>query len=90
MAYDALTDRHSPLKATKAYLSILQLAAKESESAVDEALRHLFDRDQAISAETVKQQVLCGHKPAPVTAISLPAVSLQSYDSLLGERGVTA
>lgn len=87
MAYDALKSRHSPIKATKDYLSILQLAAKENESAVDEALRHLLDQGQVISAKTVEQLVLCGHQPAPVTVIAIPAVTLQSYDSLLDEMG---
>jgi tRNA G26 N,N-dimethylase Trm1 len=44
MAYDYLCDVMSkPQKASKEYLKILNLAAKENETKVDDALRLLFE-----------------------------------------------
>ena len=88
MAYDELKRHHAVTKTSKEYLLILKLAAKENESAVDEALRFLFDRSKPISAETVKELVLSDRRPAPVTDVTIPAVVLHSYDCLLGEMGV--
>ena len=90
MAYDELKRQHAITKAGKEYLLILKLAAKESESAVEDALRFLFDRNRAISAETVEKLVLSGQKPEPATDISIPAVVLHAYDDLLGGAEVTA
>lgn len=83
LAYDALKKVHSIGKADKEYLLILQLAAKENETAVDDALRYLFDLDLPISARDLEILVLVGCKPAPVTDISIPMVALRDYDSLL-------
>jgi transposase len=88
MAYDELKRHHTVVKSSKEYLLILKLAAKENESAVDEALRFLFDRSKPISAATVQELVLSDRRPAPVTDILIPAVVLHSYDCLLGEMGV--
>jgi len=85
LAYDALKKARSTGKADKEYLLILQLAAKENETAVDDALRYLFDQDLPISAQEVKDLVLAGHRLAPVTDISIPAVALCAYDSLLSD-----
>jgi len=90
MAYDDLKRRHTVVKAGKEYLQILQLAAKENESAVDEALRFLFDQNKPISAETVEELVLSGRRPTPVTDVLIPAVALHSYDCLLKGMEVTA
>jgi hypothetical protein len=90
MAYDMLRQGHSVNKADKEYLLILHLAAKEEESAVDEALRYLFDQVAPISAELVEELVLSGRKSVPVTDISIPMVILSSYDSLLSGMEVRA
>src|SRR6516164_2302886 len=54
MAYDALQE-NTPARATKEYLKILQLAAEEGETAVDEALRELLERkgEAAITVESI-------------------------------------
>lgn len=90
MAYDALKRRHTVVKAGKKYLLILQLAAKENEAVVDEALRFLLDRNTTISVESMEQFVFTGQKPTPVTDILIPPVALNSYDCLLGGTEVTA
>ena len=90
MAYDELKQHHNVSKAGKEYLRILNLAAKESESAVDDTLRFLFDRTSLISAETVENLLLSGQKPVPVTDVRISAVTLHAYDCLLGGVEVTA
>jgi len=83
MAYDELKQRRTVVKASKEYLQILRLAAKENETAVDDALRSLFDRNKPISVESVEQFVFTSQTMAPITDILIPAVALQSYDCLL-------
>ncbi len=83
MAYDALQQHHTVAKASTEYLLLLQLAARENESAVDDTLRMLFDRNEAISAAVVKRLVLFGRKPAPATDVRILAVTLDAYDCLL-------
>ena len=90
MAYDELKRHHVVTKAGKEYLLILKLAAKENETAVDEALRFLFDQDRLISAEAVEGLVLSGQKPAPVTDVTIQAIVLHAYDCLLGEMEAAA
>ena len=90
MAYDELKRHHAVTKTSKEYLLILKLSAKESESAVDDALRFLFDRDRPVTAATVEKLVLSGQKPAPVTDVRISAVVLQAYDCLLSGAEVSA
>lgn len=88
MAYDTLTQQHTDAKADKEYLLILKLAAKESQAAVDNALRLLIERNGPMSAACVERLVLSGQKPAPVTDLTIPPVVLHAYDCLLGGMGV--
>jgi len=85
IAYDDLKNRHSQLQATKQYLNILYLAAKESETAVDAVLRMMIDKDIAISDEQVKALVQSGEPIPAVTEVFIPAVDLTCYDQLLVE-----
>jgi DNA replication protein DnaC len=50
MAYDALKASH-PRRAEKQYLQILHLAARETETGVDDALRVLLGRDGPLTAQ---------------------------------------
>ena len=52
LAYDTLVAA-DPAKGHKQYLAILQLAASENETAVDECLRRMIDRQEPITAEAV-------------------------------------
>ncbi len=90
MAYDELKGHHTVTKASKEYLLILKLAAKESESAVDDALLFLFDRNRPVTAETVEELVFSDQKQVPVTDIRISAVVLHAYDCLLSGAEVTA
>ena len=83
MAYDALMKKNSA-KASKEYLKILYMAAKEMESEVDNALRILFELGKDISVEFVGS-ILCDCKPNEwaVGDVSVKDVDLASYDSLL-------
>jgi len=91
MAYDELKQHHADSKASKEYLRILKLAAKENEAAVNEALRFLFDQNKPISAESVESIVLSsGRGPTPVTDVTIPAIVLHQYDCLLGGMEVSA
>jgi len=83
IAYDDLKNRHSQLQATKQYLNILYLAAKESETSVDAVLRMMIDKDIAISDEQVETLVQSGEPVPAVTEVIIPAVDLTCYDQLL-------
>ena len=56
MAFDALRESH-PQRCDKEYLGILYLAARQSETAVDEALRTLLANDQPITQAAVEALV---------------------------------
>lgn len=85
MAYDGLRRRHSVRKASREYLRILQLAARENELAVDDALRMLIRRTADISADIVRDMVERGTRPEPVTDVKIAEVDLGDYDALLGD-----
>jgi hypothetical protein len=77
----------SPLRADKRYLEILELAAKEGEARVDEALRCLLEMGEAgegkLNAEAVQALLLAGEAIVPATSIDIAEVSLTSFDELL-------
>jgi len=81
MAYDALG---GDSQASREYLKILELAARESESGVDDALRLLMNEGRATTAPAVEAILESGRKPAPATEVHIAAVDLSRYDSLLG------
>jgi hypothetical protein len=85
MAYDSLKKRHALRVAAKQYLNILYLAARESETAVDDALRVLIDKNMPISDERVKMLVRSNEPVPTATEIHIPAVDLTGYDQLLQE-----
>lgn len=89
MAYDQLRRSHGS-RASKAYLSILELAAKQSESGVDEALSVLLDREQVVSFEVVKEQLRCRGAGRQPVEVRIPPVDLSIYDTLLATQGVRA
>jgi hypothetical protein len=85
IVYDDLKNRHSQLQATKQYLNILYLAARESETAVDDVLRMMIYKNIVISDEQVEALVQSS-EPLPVaTEVRIPAVDLTCYDQLLVE-----
>lgn len=82
MAYDYLRD-HRLSWANKEYVKILNLAAKESETDVDDAIRWLIDQDQAISFDAVESIVINNHRIPQATDIEIDGVDLCLYDNLL-------
>lgn len=85
MAYDLLKAM-DPARGHKTYLQILYLAARDSEAAVDEALRRLIDEETPICLEAVAG--LIEHDPdllAPREVV-IDAVDLADYDALLSNR----
>jgi hypothetical protein len=83
MTYDWLKQQR-PSRASREYLEILHLAAKENETAVDCALQKLIEQDQPISAEAVKR-ILSSEQPQIPSAaqIVVAEVDLGAYDALL-------
>jgi hypothetical protein len=90
VAYDRLKSQCAG-SASKQYLKILELAAKESESLVEAAIGRLCESDQAMSFEAVEALVQVGQKPllAP-TSVRVDAVDLSTYDQLLEGVGAEA
>lgn len=82
MAYDALL-RQLPDRATKEYLAILRLAARENETAVDESLRFLIDSEQAIRAQTIETMVREATALPVVTDVTIDDIDLECYDAFL-------
>lgn len=85
IAYDSLKKRYTQRSAVKKYLNILYLAAKESESLVDNALRVLIDKDMDICDEQVEILMQSEESVPVATDIDIPEVNLTDYDQLLQE-----
>jgi hypothetical protein len=87
MAYDALCERGAG-QAVREYLQILQLAARESEALVDDALRVLLAKEEALSSAAVAEFVHRQQAAPPATEVSVVVTDLASYDGLLSNREV--
>jgi hypothetical protein len=92
-AYDVLRQRQ-PARASKEYLGILHLAARESESGVEAALRRLLDCEQEVSVQAVREELQRGDSALSqtsrirsLTEIDVPGVDLGAYDELLEKKG---
>jgi transposase len=88
MAYDLLEALY-PGRGHKEYLKILELAAKESEAAVEAALHRLMSRDgEPLSFTAVREIVQRDLAPCPVREVRVEPVQLTDYDVLLlAEKG---
>lgn len=82
MAYDSLRQRQ-PKTAVWEYLSILQLAARENETAVDDALRSHIASGEPIRVEAIERIVRSGRTCEEPTEVVIDAVNLGLYDELL-------
>jgi len=85
MAYDHLK-KEQPINATKEYLKILQLAAKESESKVINALNILFDLEEPVSHELLCIFVFSKQSYDSSQEVCISNPNLKDYDNLLIER----
>lgn len=86
IAWDVLKERLSSRDADKEYLRILELAAKESESRVEDAIRLLLKQEEDISFDAVEALVISGGKLPSATEIYIDAVNIEGYDELLSEK----
>jgi hypothetical protein len=85
MAYDYLLEM-KPQKASKEYLKILDLAAKESETKVDDALRLLFERCDVIGFDSVRIIVESNRKVTSPKEVTVPCIDLRFYDQLIVDK----
>ena len=83
IAYDILRDTCSIRQASKEYLKILELAAKENESLVNEALRLLINLEETMSFEKVKELIDLKQKAPEPTDVYIEPVDNNYYDMLL-------
>lgn len=82
-AYDALCERLSSWKADMEYLRILQVAAQNMESTVEQALEELLEGQELPTSERVKSLVAPDRPKVPEMAE--PEVDLGEYDDHLEE-----
>jgi len=87
MAYDALREAQ-PLRGHKEYLGILYLAARQSETAVDEALRTLLASDRPVTREAVEELVQRAEDVPAVTEVTVEEVGLLDFDNLFLHKEV--
>jgi hypothetical protein len=87
MAYDALREA-APKGASREYLQILELAARENESLVDDALRMLLEENRPITFQAVKDWVERRETARPVTEVEVEPTNLSSFDALFQYKEV--
>ncbi len=83
IAYDNLEKRYTARSAAKRYLGILYLAAKESEIAVDNALKILIDTNADICKEQVQALMLSNERVFRTDDVHIQEIDLTCYDQLL-------
>ena len=87
MVWDALREL-TPARANKRYLEILEVAAKDGEARVDEALRWLLEQGEVsegkLNAEAVRAMLHQEDLLPPATHIAVADISLAIFDELLG------
>jgi hypothetical protein len=83
MAYDMLCAAHSAKVAVRKYLEILALAARESQEAVQEALRHAINAGPTIDVEAIRAAVIDSASIPPATAVEVEPPNLDEFDGLL-------
>ena len=76
IAYDWLCRDHGPRKGVREYLKILQMAARDSQDAVQDALRLAITRGKAVSSESVRLAVE-RHQQAPAVTVARQMESLR-------------
>lgn len=82
MAYDMLLSA-TPAAATREYLHILHLAATESETAVDEALRQLLATGSVIALTGIEELVRRKDRRFSPTDVAVAIPQFGEYDALL-------
>ena len=90
MAYDSLCAYHPQKRADVEYLRILHLAAKESQTKVEQALSHLLCQDSLKSAEDVGAFLKQEQADLQIPEVAIISVDLKGYDALLFGQEVAA
>jgi hypothetical protein len=83
IAYDLLREQAGPKRGNKQYLQLLELAAQESETLVNETLRFCLSQAGPLDVKMVAERVKAGLRPPAVTEIEIAPVDLRVYDQLL-------
>jgi hypothetical protein len=83
MAYDWLCEGRSARAAAREYLKILQLAARESQDVVQDALRVAIATNGPISAKAIGLAVETHQHVPAATDVTIEAPDLHDFDSLL-------
>ena len=89
-AYDQMRDASSVRKASKTYLEVLQLAAREGESAVDRALETILARSEAVSAWSVRQELSRAEGKPVLRDVTVVPTDLAAYDGLIRSQEALA
>lgn len=82
LAYDHLCEK-KPSRATKEYLKILYLAAKESEVQVQAALTQLLKDNKEISEESILEFLTLPDHSSKITDTKVDSIDLNIYDELV-------
>jgi hypothetical protein len=84
MVFDVLAERLSPREASKQYLGILELAAKEGEAKVDDSLQVLLAEaegsNRMITREAVQQ--IMAESRTSTKDVAVAIVDLRLFDEL--------
>jgi hypothetical protein len=88
MAYDVIRKRN-PGSASKRYLKILYLAARETETGVENALRYLLESELGISEDSVKNLLQANTQTFKCPDVQMNKIDLSVYDSFLSAEGVS-
>jgi hypothetical protein len=83
ITYDRLRSQYGPKQANKQYLKILELAAKDSETVVNDVLRFLNNQADEIDFEIVQRMVKSRRHLPSITEVNIQQVDLSIYDQLL-------
>lgn len=83
IAYDILRDSHSDKVADRMYVRILEIAARESQDAVGEALRLMITSGAAIDVGQIRELVADAAQLPAVTDLEVETPDLTEFDSLL-------
>ncbi|MBA7709988.1 hypothetical protein ES703_118915 [subsurface metagenome] len=88
MAYDVIRKRN-PGSASKRYLKILYLAAHETETGVENALRYLLENELGISEDSVKSLLQANTPTFKCPDVQMNKIDLGIYDCFLSAEGVS-
>jgi hypothetical protein len=88
LAYDHLVSVQAST-ADREYLRILHLAARHSETLVEDVLRRLLDQGQPVSAAAIELALGVGVPRPTIPEVCVEAVDLRCFDALFTEKEVT-